>query len=323
VFENEYLNYWDYLKDLEFDKSVKSKTAIGKNIDKIIVNLLKKSVKKNIENIKEIVNVLEKFKSNIIEEKYEGVEKRDLNLELQSEIARVSKKEIFIKTIEGKKRMESKIKDYLEGGESKITLDSYGERFDRNINDSEYFYQVGSIKKELKYYREAEKDYDEAIKLDSNNAEYYNNRGITKRCLKNYKEAILDYDKALELNPKNPIYYNNRGYSKNSLKDHEGAILDYDKALELDPKDHVYYNNRGSSKRSLEDYEGAILDYNKAIELNPKDSVYYNNRGFAKYCLGNYKEAVLDYDEALELNPNYEVAKENRANCIKKMNEAE
>ena len=64
-------------------------------------------------------------------------------------------------------------------------------------------------------------------------AEDYYNKGISKFNIKDYKGAIADYNQAIQLKPDYAEAYNNRGSAKNDLQDKNGACLDWSKAGEL------------------------------------------------------------------------------------------
>jgi tetratricopeptide (TPR) repeat protein len=58
-------------------------------------------------------------------------------------------------------------------------------------------------------------------------------RGLAYADLKQFKKAIQDYDQAIELNPKDFNVFNNRGNVYADLKQFEKAIQDYNQAIEF------------------------------------------------------------------------------------------
>ncbi len=164
------------------------------------------------------------------------------------------------------------------------------------------------------------KDDDIVKALNQKSAKYYSDKGKEKAKLGKWEEAISDYDKAIELDSSDGDYYNGRGVSKVMQNKYKEAEKDFDEAIKLDSSTAIYYNRRGLCKNFQGKYEEAIKDYEEAIKLDPKTPLYYSNRGISKESLKNYKGAILDYDKALELDPNYKKAKNNKENCIQKMN---
>ncbi|HZU69829.1 MAG TPA: serine/threonine-protein kinase [Ktedonobacteraceae bacterium] len=83
-------------------------------------------------------------------------------------------------------------------------------------------------------YQEAIAAYNQAIVLDSNYALAYNNRGNIYSDLKDYRLAIANFNQAISLAP-NATRYANRGLAYYYLQDYYRAIQDFDRALQLDP----------------------------------------------------------------------------------------
>jgi tetratricopeptide (TPR) repeat protein len=68
----------------------------------------------------------------------------------------------------------------------------------------------------------------------------------------NFKQALRDYDEAIRLNPADVSAYFNRGNIAFDQEDYARAIADYDEALRLNP-DHTNARvNRDKARRLLE-----------------------------------------------------------------------
>ncbi len=102
-----------------------------------------------------------------------------------------------------------------------------------------------------------------------------------------YKQAEKDFNKAIKLNPTSAGTYNNRGllYESGTLENRlDKALTDYNKALELNPEYFAALNNRGGVYFELSEYQKAINDYNGAIKHNENFAHAYVNRG---RCFGS------------------------------------
>ena len=90
------------------------------------------------------------------------------------------------------KEIEEKIKKILENG-NKINYNKVIKICNKILikdKDKIAFFYRGLYNYNLGEYKEAIKDYGEAIKLDSKYSAAYNNRGLSKAKLGRYKEAI-------------------------------------------------------------------------------------------------------------------------------------
>src|ERR1035437_3960048 len=81
---------------------------------------------------------------------------------------------------------------------------------DDGSQDAEKFYNSGIAEFALKNYKDALKDFDQAIAIKADFEKAYYNRGSIKFEMKDYKNAIADFDKSLLL-VKNPESYFSRG----------------------------------------------------------------------------------------------------------------
>jgi len=103
-------------------------------------------------------------------------------------------------------------------------------------------------------------------------AENYLQSGNELFNLKHFRAAILEYDNAIRLDPENGYAFFYRGYSKANLEDYRGAILDFNEAIKRDAENGLAYYKRGFSKWTLGDYFGAMFDYAKAMRFYKKIS---------------------------------------------------
>ena len=95
---------------------------------------------------------------------------------------------------------------------------------------------------------------------------------------KNYREAIKDFNEAIRLNPQMAQYYQNRGRAWERLGHIERAIEDFDRAIHLDPGYAGFYQNRAWAWEKLGNVERSVKDINLAKRLNPKRAKSDPNR---------------------------------------------
>ncbi len=191
-------------------------------------------------------------------------------------------------------------KDLLKEAKKEIDKNFEVERLPiEQINAKDYF-DKGNGYQNIEKYKEAIKNYNEAIKIDSKYVFAYNNRGSAKEKLEKYEEAIKDYNIAVKLDPNCVFAYYNIGNAKRSLKQYEEAIKYYQMAIKITPNAAYIYNSIGNTKVDLECYEEAIKYYDKALEFNSKYAIAYYARGIVKEKLKKYKEALKDYDTAIK-----------------------
>jgi TolA-binding protein len=153
-------------------------------------------------------------------------------------------------------------------------------------------------------YALADIEVNTAVIDNTDPAEYFQIGTIAKEN-KNYKDAEVYFSKYIEKFSNDVNAYYNRGYARFKLKEYKNAISDFSTVLENGGSSESYFY-RGNCYYSLKDYKNAVTDYTKAIEQEPDNYDIYYNRGYANFRIHNYTEAVSDWQRTIELNPEYE-----------------
>lgn len=140
----------------------------------------------------------------------------------------------------------------------------------------------------------------------------WNKLGIANHHMFNLREAQRDYEKALKIDPKYPEALNNLGAVYYGLKDYHNAERAYKKALKLRPKAAMFYSNlgtaylaQGKNKKGAEAYRTALaLDPNvfegdpsaRIAEIGPSKEMATLNYLLAKtYAEAGRKDEALIY----------------------------
>jgi len=84
-------------------------------------------------------------------------------------------------------------------------------------------------------YREAQREFIEAIRLKPREADAYASRGISYFAAGNFEDAVENFDMAIDLEPLNSNAYYGRGRANFYLGRNGAAIKDIKKSLSLDP----------------------------------------------------------------------------------------
>lgn len=131
---------------------------------------------------------------------------------------------------------------------------------------------------------------------------FYLSRGIAEVNCGKFKEAIKDFDEALIFNNTLLLAYFYKGIALHSIGQNENAYECYTKAIQLDKNMIDAYFNRG--QLLMEDKPKLALDdFVKAVALDSKFIDAYYSIAVIQKKLGQYKEAIKNLDKVIELEP--------------------
>ncbi|MEZ4938250.1 MAG: tetratricopeptide repeat protein [Crocinitomicaceae bacterium] len=108
-----------------------------------------------------------------------------------------------------------------------------------------------------------------------------------------YKEALKDYTDAIELEPEDSRIYYNRGNCFLEMGEEQAAYADFNKAIDLDPANYHAYNSRGYLYFSKDSTEKAEEDFLRAISLSLNFRRAYFNLADL-YVAKNQQEIALE-----------------------------
>lgn len=145
--------------------------------------------------------------------------------------------------------------------------------------------KIGIAYHQLLDFKDAQKNYEKALKVDSKYSEAMNNIGTIYYARKSYSGAIRRYRAALKLKPDTASYYSNLGTAYFARKDYKNAAIAYQTAIKLDPD---IFENRNSVGTTMQD---------RSVEELAKFH-YYLARTYAKS--GQKERALLYIRKSLE-----------------------
>ncbi len=97
----------------------------------------------------------------------------------------------------------------------------------------------------------------------------WNKMGIANHHMFNLREAQKDYEKALKLDPSYPEALNNLGAVYYGQKQYRDAEHAYKKAIKLNPKSAIFYSNLGTAYLAEGKYKKGAQSYRTALALDP------------------------------------------------------
>lgn len=97
----------------------------------------------------------------------------------------------------------------------------------------------------------------------------WNKMGIANHHMFNLRDAQRDYEKALKLNPNYPEAWNNLGAVYYGQKLYHDAEKAYRKAIKLNAKSAMFYSNLGTAYLAEHKYKKGAEAYRTALSLDP------------------------------------------------------
>lgn len=132
----------------------------------------------------------------------------------------------------------------LENYRIEDAKNSFNEALQIDSFDYEAYFGLARTFQAERDYFEAELQLLKAIEYNLNESEYYALLGSLKEVTFEFEEALDNYSKAIEFNSLDPEYYISRGKIYSQLGSTDEAIADFNKALELNPFNWTVYKYR-------------------------------------------------------------------------------
>jgi tetratricopeptide (TPR) repeat protein len=113
----------------------------------------------------------------------------------------------------------------------------------------------------LQHNKDAQKCFEQALKIDKNSAEAMNNRGFVEMMQKQYNKAIKWYNKALVERPDSATFHYNLGAAYFGKHDYEKAAQAYKTAYQLDSEIFQRVSKTGIMAQSTSPEDRAAFSF--------------------------------------------------------------
>jgi tetratricopeptide (TPR) repeat protein len=140
--------------------------------------------------------------------------------------------------------------------------------------------------------RQAEAEFQKALKLDPGSARVYVLLGITENGLKEYSEAISVFDSALKLDSNSVSAHYNLALSLLHLHRDDDAIHELEEVVQLDPKVEPAFYNLGLLLAQKGRFKESIQYLQEARRQQPADPAVIVNLVKAYFRIGQKEKAI-------------------------------
>lgn len=233
----------------------------------------------------------------------------------------------------------NRARKYREANDAENALLDCGRVLALQPDHVEAFNHKGFLLNGLGRYAEAEKTYEEALRINPRHTGAWLNKGIASFRLNFYERALSSFEEVIKLDPKYIAAYYNKGTALYALgrkaqadevfdaglklasldptsangwfkrgfilaRDRqEEALAAFSEATRLDPQLAEAWHGRGDVLHRLGRNQDALLSLESAISANPRYTEAWCYKGYVLVELGRYEEALADYRQALSLDP--------------------
>ena len=184
------------------------------------------------------------------------------------------------------------------------TTQAYPAEDENTSKANSYFLRANALRLKNEY-KEAAKNYLNAILIDRNDADSYYGLGICCKYLENYPKAIKYLDKAVELKEDFYEAFFELGVCHLLEGIPCGAIKNFVRAIQINPDNPDAILQLGISHELCEEYDLALMIYQKLIENSPRFIKAYDYKSALLMKMEHYKEACYLLNEILKINPEY------------------
>ncbi|CDZ74385.1 Hypothetical protein ING2D1G_0191 [Peptoniphilus sp. ING2-D1G] len=194
---------------------------------------------------------------------------------------------------------------FSDKGEYEKAVDNYYKaiNFADEKEQEEIFFEIADIHLLKENYSEAEKAYDDILKINSYSAGAYYGLALTTELRQgNVSRVIENYKKAIEIDPgyDRAYYYLAHQYLKQN--DKKSALEALEKCLELNPEDYVSCNDIGSIYENEKNFERAEKYFRQSLKINPEYFRALYNMGVVCKARGDNEKALSYYKKAKEFS---------------------
>ncbi len=167
---------------------------------------------------------------------------------------------------------------------------------------------------------EAQKTYEQALKIFPDDASLWSFYGVNLQQQKKYKESVAAFEKTLKLDPENINALSGLPVVYETLKMYDRCDSLYEVAITRYPDNALLLNNYSYSLAERnKNLEKALKMVQKALKIRPKEAAYLDTIGWIYYKLGKYSSAEKYIKESIDLRINSAVVLEHLGDVYLKM----
>ena len=146
-----------------------------------------------------------------------------------------------------------------------------------------------------KHYLDAVDYFQAALAKTPKNAQLLNKLGITDLMLERYKQAGKEFEQAIKYDRSLADAVNNLGVIDYERRKYHAAIKQYKKAIVLRPDSASFYSNLGAAYFARKEFENATKAYAEAVRLDPQIFEHTSHTGVAAQIASTDDRAHYDY----------------------------
>ncbi len=180
----------------------------------------------------------------------------------------------------------------LQRGDLDRALFEYVQALEKNANDGETFYKIGSIHAARGNMALANIAYGYCLKHAPQHAGALEGLGLNLLELRQYKEARRQLEHALAADPKRWRAANGLGVIADLRGDYIGAQVNYRAALAIEPESAMVHNNLGYSIYLAGDLQAAAREFYAATRMDSRYERAWRNLALVYARLGWYENAI-------------------------------